>query len=297
MKLILIVYVLLILSLISCTKKIPEFNADNAFQLIVEQCNIGFRHPGTEEIKLVRSYIINHLQTSGARVKEQDFEVSVLEKNMDGKNIVASFYPRLSRRILLGAHYDTRPWADLEKDDSLHTEPVLGANDGASGVAVLLEIARILKQHEPTQFGVDMVFFDLEDSGIYENHDSWCLGSQYFAANFQGPFPEKAIIVDMIGDADLAINMEYFSYQNSPSLVNEVWNIAKELGFNEFHSKIGTVVIDDHLPLIRIGMNAIVIIDFDYPYWHTVQDTPDKCSPRSLYVVGQTLLHLIYNNK
>jgi hypothetical protein len=297
MKLFISSIIIMSLSLMACSQKIPEFDSDNAFQDLVEQTEIGFRHPGTEEIKILRAYIKNKLSEYGADIEEQAFEVEVRGQLQEGENIIASFYPRMSRRILLAAHYDTRPWADMEKEDSLHTKPVLGANDGASGVAVLLELARILQQNEPAQYGVDMVFFDLEDSGSYEENDTWCLGSQFFAEQFSGQLPEKAIVVDMIGDKDLAINMEYFSYQNSPALVNEVWEIAKELGFNEFKPKIGTVVIDDHLPMIKIGINAILLIDFEYPSWHTVHDTPDKCSPHSLYVVGQTLLHLVYSEK
>jgi len=133
--------------------------------------------------------------------------------------------------------------------------------------------------------------------GSYGNNESWCLGSSYFAENFADKKPEKAIIVDMIGDADLEIDIEYFSYHNSPNLVNEIWNAAKNLGFSEFKFKIGAGIYDDHFPLIKNGFNAIDIIDFEYKFWHTLDDTSDKCSPHSLYVVGQTLLQIIYQEK
>ena len=282
---------------VGCSHSVPKFNQDQAFVYLEEQCDFGFRYPGSEEIKLLQSYIISKMKNAGAKVEEQDFTTTINDEPVSGKNIIARFFPRMSRRILLAAHYDTRPWADKDPDPKNHAEPVLGANDGASGVAVLLEIASILNQTPPQQYGVDLVFFDVEDSGSYGVDSSWCKGSQFFADQFQGEKPEKAIVVDMIGDKDLAINMEYFSYQNSPALVNEVWEIAKELGFSEFKPKIETVIVDDHLPLIKIGINAIDLIDFDYPVWHTVSDTPDQCSPHSLFVVGQTLLHLIYQEK
>ncbi len=212
-------------------------------------------------------------------------------------NIIASFYPQMSRRILFGAHYDTRPWADMEEEISLHDTPIMGANDAASGVAVLLELAKIVSAKQPQQFGIDLVFFDLEDMGAYGDNETWCLGSSYFADNYTKSKPEKSIVIDMIGDADLSINMEYTSYHNSPNLVKEVWEIAEQLGFNEFKSKITNRIYDDHYPLIAAGFNAIDIIDFEYPPWHTLEDTPDKCSPKSLGIVGQIMVNLIYQEK
>jgi len=290
-------WLFLLFIMIGCSRAIPEFDSENAFKKLEEQCDIGYRYPGSEEIKILRRYIISEMENVGVIVKTQDFTAQIDTIEVEGQNIIASFYPRKSRRILLAAHYDTRPWADKDADSLNHSLPVLGANDGASGVAVLFEIGRILSASEPEQFGIDLVFFDLEDMGSYGNDDSWCVGSRYFANNFTGEKPEKAIVVDMIGDKDLDINMEFFSYKNSPALVKEVWDIAQDLGFQEFKSKIVTAIIDDHYPLIRNGFNAIDIIDFEYPTWHTTQDTPEQCSPHSLYVVGQTLITLIYSEK
>ena len=281
----------------SCSSSIPEFDEEEAFTFLQAQCDLGPRPPGSDEIELCRNYITGELKKYGATVNKQEFTTVINDIEYNGINIIASFYPRMSRRILLGAHYDTRPWADKEKDIELHNTPIIGANDAASGVAVLLELALIISQEQPPQFGIDFVFFDLEDMGEYGNNESWCLGSSYFAENFTEVKPEKAIIVDMIGDTDLEINMEYFSYHNSPNLVNEVWDTAKDLGFTEFKSKITNKIYDDHYPLIVHGFNAIDIIDFEYPFWHTLEDTPDKCSPHSLYVVGQTLLNIIYKEK
>jgi glutaminyl-peptide cyclotransferase len=289
-----VLFSIIALTLFSCSAQTPEFNKEEAFSFLEFQCDLGPRAPGTEEIQLCRNYITAKLEEYNSIVTEQKFDVEVRDINYQGVNIIGSYNPMLSRRILLAAHYDTRLWADKDANPENHSKPIIGANDAASGVAVLLEIAAVISRQAPEQYGVDLVFFDLEDLGDYNNTDSWCKGSQFFADNFSGTKPEKAIIVDMIGDADLEITIEYQSYRNSPALVNQVWDIAKNYGFSEFKHKITAAITDDHIPLINIGINAIDIIDFDYPYWHTAEDTRDKCSPHSLYVVGQTLLELIY---
>ncbi|HHE37989.1 MAG TPA: M28 family peptidase [Candidatus Cloacimonetes bacterium] len=283
--------------LLSCQNQVPEFDKDNAFRFLTEQCDLGFRYPGTEEIKLCRKYIISNLEPYASSITEQKLSAEIDTISYDGINIIAGFYPEMSRRILLGAHYDTREWADKDSIQENHQKHVLGANDGASGVAVLLEIARIISQNQPSQFGIDLVFFDLEDAGTYGNMDTWCVGSAYFVNNFSGQKPEKVIIIDMVGDADLNIFMEIYSYRSSPNLVKEVWSLARKLEYPEFIPKIKYMIEDDHLPFIKAGFNAIDIIDFDYPYWHTIHDTPDKCSSESLYKVGQLLLHLIYKEQ
>ena len=287
----------LIFLLLSCQNQIPEFDKNNAFRFLLEQCDLGYRYPGTEEIELCRKYIISNLEPFASSITEQNFSTEIDTISYEGVNIIAKFYPEMSRRILLGAHYDTREWADKDSLLENHQKPTLGANDGASGVAVLLEIALIISKKQPEQFGLDMVFFDLEDAGNYGKLDSWCVGSTYFVKNLSGQKPEKVIIIDMIGDADLNIFMEIYSYRSSPNLVNEVWSLAKKLDYQEFIQKIKYKVDDDHLPFIKAGFNAIDIIDFDYSYWHTVEDTPDKCSPESLFKVGQLLLHLIYKEQ
>jgi len=295
-KSIMIIPILMIsgILLISSTSQVPQFKGENAFQVLKDQCDLGARVPGSEEIELCRDYIIDKLHKYGAEVKQQKFSVEINGEEIAGVNITGSFYPRLSRRILLGAHYDTRPWADKDADETNHTKPVLGANDGASGVAVLLEIGRILSETMPEEYGIDLVFFDLEDMGTYTEDDGWCLGSKYFAEHWEGDKPEKSIVIDMIGDKDLRIPIEYHSYHNSPLLVREVWNIAKQLGISEFDNRIDNAINDDHYSLIKAGFEAIDIIDFEYESWHTVHDTPDKCSAASLQAVGQVMVNLIY---
>ncbi|MBN1326839.1 MAG: M28 family peptidase [Candidatus Cloacimonetes bacterium] len=295
-KLILVLSVYLIF--ISCTNsETPRFDQEKAFSFLEEQCEIGPRNPGSEEIKLCREYISSQLENFNADISYQEFQVEISGVEYQGVNIAAGFYPRMSRRILLGAHYDTRPWADKDPDPENHYKPIIGANDAASGVAVLLEIARHLSLQAPAQFGVDLIFFDLEDMGSYGTNDTWCLGSRYYADHYSDALPEKAIIVDMVGDKKQQLKMEYYSYHNSPALVNEVWDTGRNLGYKNFRHVIENMIFDDHVPLIRAGFNAIVIIDFDYDYWHTLEDTVDKCSSESLFVVGQTLLEIIYGKE
>jgi len=292
-----LIFFLISMALLSCGRQLEQFDGNEAFLRLTEQSDLGARYPGSEEIELCREYIKEKLTEYGAKITEQKFKVEIDDQEIEGENIIASFYPRLGRRVLLGAHYDTRPWADKDELPENHKQPVIGANDGASGVAVLLEIARLLSDKMPPEYGVDLVFFDLEDMGTYQENDTWCLGSSYFAHNFSGELPEKAIIVDMVGDLDLSIPIEHYSYHNSPQLVREVWDIAGDLGFTQFKNRIDNAVYDDHYPLIKEGFQAILIIDFDYEWWHTVHDTPDKCSPASLKAVGQVLTHLIYQGQ
>ncbi|MFO7895705.1 MAG: M28 family peptidase [Candidatus Cloacimonadales bacterium] len=273
---------------------VPEFRPEHAFEHLEKQCEMGPRQPNSPEIEICREYIMHVLAKSQAEIIRQDFTATLADSLYHGSNIIGQFYPRQPRRILLAAHYDTRPWADKEPDEAKHQLPIIGANDAASGVAVLLEIAELLAANPPPEFGVDLVFFDLEDMGNYGENDNWCLGSKYFAENLPIRIPEKAIVVDMVGDKDLNIELEHHSYHDSPALVNEIWELAKERGFAAFERKIGNRIYDDHVPLLQVGIEAALIIDFDYPYWHTLEDTPDKCSPQSLKTVGQVLLDLIY---
>jgi Zn-dependent M28 family amino/carboxypeptidase len=182
----------------------------------------------------------------------------------------------------LGAHYDTRIFADNDPDPSNHSLPVPGANDGASGVAILLELARVLPEDSVP---VWLVFFDAEDNGRIDTWD-WILGSTEFVEN--NPVqPQAVVIVDMIGDADLNI---YKEKNSNSELTNEIWNIAKSLEYDSvFFPEYKHSMIDDHTPFLRAGIPAVDIIDFDYPYWHTLQDTPDKVSGASLQAVGETL--------
>jgi|WetSurMetagenome_2_1015567.scaffolds.fasta_scaffold67960_3 glutaminyl-peptide cyclotransferase len=185
--------------------------------------------------------------------------------------------------IILGAHYDSRFLSDQDPDRSKRVRPVPGANDGASGVAVLLELARVLPKDLNKR--IELLFIDAEDNGEIPGWD-WCLGSKAYAAALKEK-PDSVIIIDMIGDADLNIYREGFSDQK---LTSEIWKVAARLGFRQFINEPKYQMDDDHLPFIEKGMTAIDIIDFDYPYWHTTGDTLDKVSAESLRAVGETLL-------
>jgi glutaminyl-peptide cyclotransferase len=214
-------------------------------------------------------------------------------------NIISSFNLEATTRILLLAHYDSRPWADEEPDSALHSTPVPGANDGASGVAVLLEIARQMKSAPPA-VGVDILFTDGEDYGRHRDPDGFLHGARYFASHLPaGYHPVFGILLDMVGDAELELRKEQFSLEFAPDVVDLVWSAAGALGVFQFTDRVQGRVTDDHLPLNRAGIPTIDIIDFDYPdetnrYWHTLQDTPDKCSPESLGAVGRVLLKVLY---
>jgi Zn-dependent M28 family amino/carboxypeptidase len=201
--------------------------------------------------------------------------------------------------LLLTAHWDSRPWADSDADPQNRSHPILGANDGASGVAVLLEIAQQLKLRKPS-IAVSIVLFDGEDLGSSGKSESWCAGSKYFASHLPGGYVfTSAINLDMVGDSELLIKREQRSDKWASELADEVFSTAGELGISQFANTTGDDVLDDHVALNEAGIPAVDLIDFDYPnpeknYWHTTLDTPDKCSAESLRAVGTVLLQLIY---
>ncbi len=188
--------------------------------------------------------------------------------------------------IVLASHYDSRIYADQEKTISGRKLPVDGANDGASSVAILLELARVLPFSKDRQ--IWLVFFDGEDNGNIPGYD-WIMGSRYFVSKLEGK-PDKVVILDMVGDRDLNIFMERSS---DPEINNEIWGVANKLGYSQFIPSYKYNILDDHIPFINSGIKAVDIIDFDYPYWHTKNDTIDKISADSLKAVGDTIIHWI----
>lgn len=280
---------------------IPAFDGDNSFRYIKSQVDFGPRVPNTLQHKACRDFLFNELSKYADEVKLQNFSDNAYGKILSLSNIIASFNKNVDKRILLCAHWDTHPWADQDPDPAKREEPILGANDGASGVAVLLEIARILKSNPP-EIGVDIILFDGEDYARPSDISGYLRGSKYFARNKPHDYnPMFGILLDMIGDAQLEIYKEGYSLRYAPDIVQLVWNVASELNLIEFSNQVGTAIIDDHIPLNEIGIKTINLIDFNYPdetnrYWHTHEDTPDKCSPNSLKIVGTVLLHIIYRN-
>lgn len=255
-----------------------SFSGEAAFAWVTQQCEIGYRIPGTEAHQQTGDFIISTLEQLDWEVNTQEFPYM----GVTGRNILA--WKGSGPAVLLGAHYDTRPQADMEDP----TRPVMGANDGASGVAVLLELARVLDV-EASGRQVYLAFFDAEDSGNLDGWN-WIVGSSYMAAAWgqNGEAPLQAmVLVDMVGDSDLQI---YYERNSDATLRAEIWGVAEALGYGEqFIKQEKHSLIDDHIPFARLGVPAIDIIDFDYPYWHTTQDTPDKVSADSLAAVGRTL--------
>lgn len=271
----------------------PEFDAERAFLDLERQCEFGPRVPGSESHRRMEEWLVSILESCADEVVADTFSVEADSDSLPiFRNYIARFKPDSKRRILLSAHYDTRPMADRDPDISKRDQPILGANDGASGVAVLVELARQFHERPPA-VGVDLVFFDGEDYG--EDTDKMLLGSRRFARENSGYRPIFGILVDMVGDRDLRLYQEIYSVRGSPETVRRVWSLAAELGLGElFIPYPRYAVMDDHVPLLEAGIRCINIIDFDYPYWHTTGDTPDKCSAESLDSVGTVLLHLVY---
>lgn len=273
----------------------PAFDGKRAFADLEKQVSFGPRVPGTPGHRQCLDWLIEQLEKTADRVEIQTFTQVVGGKSLRLYNIFGIFNENASKRIMLCAHWDTRPTADEELDPAKRRQPILGANDGASGVAVLLELARQFKVKRP-EVGVIIALWDGEDYGPDVN--SMLLGSRYFAKNMGKLRPTYGILLDMVGDRDLQIYKEVNSVQAAPQLVERVWRIAGELGYRKyFPDAVKYAIIDDHIPLIEAGVPCIDLIDFDYPYWHTLEDTADKCSPEALQVVGEVVAALVYSER
>lgn len=259
-----------------------SFDSQRALADVKAQVAFGPRIPGTSGHAQIVEWMRAELSAAGWDSRMQSTELL----GHPIQNVIAYRGGDTPPKIIIGAHYDTRMVADQDPDPAKQLDPVPGANDGASGVAVLLGLARALPKDS---IPVWLVFFDTEDDGDIPGWD-WLLGSKAFVDGL-GFHPEAAIIVDMIGDADQNI---YIERNSNPALVKEIWGVAADLGYKDsFISTPKYSMIDDHTPFLEAGIPAVDIIDFDYPYWHTTQDTADKVSAESLGTVGNTLLEWI----
>jgi len=301
-KILQIILLLPVSMLFYCGQTVPQFDGESSFKYLEKQVSFGPRNPMSSGHEECKNWLVSELGKFSERVVKQDFMHydPRLNKNFKMTNIVASFNLPAERRVILCAHWDTRPVADKDLPENVD-KPILGANDGASGVAVLMEIARLMKDQLPS-VGVDIVLFDGEDYGPEGILEEYFLGSKYFAKNLNDYKPVFGILLDMVGDAQLNLPIEYQSQYYARNIVEKVWSAATELGYSQFEQQVGSAVNDDHIALIEAGIPCIDIIDFEYPdkshkYWHTLEDTPDKCSPQSLKVVGQTVLQVIYNEE
>jgi glutaminyl-peptide cyclotransferase len=295
----------------------PEFDAERAFDSLEEQVGFGSRAPGTPGHDQAAAYIFQELSATARRAFEQEFEASTLFGGpYQFTNLVGLFGPEdAGRKLMLCAHWDTRPVADEDPNPANRSKPVPGASDGASGVAVLLEIAHAFKQ-APPPVPVIMAFFDAEDSGKSSGplpYYGFCLGSAHFVKHMPPEAtPDEVILVDLVGGdnvhnarvgtrASLGGNdvfdlpIEVNSLRAAPELVDEVYSAAEALGHKAFQRRQGFAVVDDHSPFLDAGIDAVDIIEFDYPEWHTIDDTPDHCDPGSLQQVGDTLLEVVYS--
>jgi len=267
------------------------FDPDQAFAYLTKQCEFGPRFPGSMAHKETQAYLLAELQKFAQEIELQPFEFRQGNQTIQMNNILARFGAENSETILLAAHWDTRPFADQDTKPVNRNQPILGANDGASGVAVLLEVARVLKSKSPPR-QVIIVLFDGEDYG--RTATNMFLGSRHFARNMGHWQPDFGILLDMVGDRNLGLPIEQNSWNANRELTESVWRRAQEMGLSPFQHRPGYAIMDDHLPLIDAGVPMVDIIDFDYPYWHTLEDTLDKCSAKSLEVVGQLVLSIIY---
>jgi len=278
----------------------PSFDQEHAFNDLKQQVAFGFRIPGTPDHDTTRDWLVAQFKLSAGSVTLQHFTKQIGKKLLPMDNIIADIpgvgtAPR--ERVLLCAHWDSRPIADHDPDVKKHHTPIPGADDGASGVAVLLEIARQLKAHAIAR-DITIVLFDGEDYGPQENN--MMLGSKYYAANLPKARPAWGILLDMIGNTDLKIPRENYSEAHAGAVNDRIWSAAHKLALMRMETLPGFVdktndfgITDDHTPLNEAGIPVADLIDFSYAPWHTVQDTVEKCSAESLRIVGITVLYAI----
>ncbi len=289
MKFIKNILLISIIFLISCSNSNNQTYGEYAYSLIEKQCSFGARVPGTKAHEECIKFLENELKEYCDNVKLQEFfqEVSYSENKIKFTNIIAYIDNNADTTIMLCSHYDSRPFSS-EKG-----KPTMGANDGASGTAVILALAKYIKNHKVNK-NIIIVFFDGEDAGRKGHENEWFIGSKYFAYNYKDKIPEYTILLDMIGDEDLNIYKEGFSELYNYRLNEKIFNIAKKLKKKTFHKYVKYRIEDDHIPLNKAGFNAIDIIDMDYKFWHTPYDTPDKCSVESVQDIFDVMRYFIY---
>lgn len=287
------------------------FDADSAYQRIAEQVAFGPRVPGTDAHKKCEQYIAEKLQGYGADTVwvQRGVMKAFNGENLPVANVLASFNESAARRILFVAHYDTRPWADQEVDASKRNKPILGANDGGSGVGVMLEMARVIGMQLP-KVGIDFLFTDVEDYGAPEDEgtgeDSWCLGTQFWAQNkpySSGNRPVYGVVLDMVGGVEARFHREYTSCRFAPSVVDRVWGMAASTEYASFFpNEIGGAIVDDHHYVNSVGIPCVDVVESSNsetggfpPTWHTHDDNMDNIDRSTLKAVGEVMLKLVYS--
>ncbi len=293
----------------------PAFNADSAYHYMQVQADFGPRVPNTQAHRDCGEWLAAQLEKFGAKVYNQYADLTAFDgTTLKARNIIGAYKPNSKKRILLCAHWDSRPWADNDPDPKNHRKPVLGVNDGASGVGVLIEIARQIQQQSP-ELGIDIVFFDAEDygtaewyTGDYMAHD-WCLGSQYWSRtpHVQGYNARYGILLDMVGAKGSTFFYEGYSNRTARSQMKKIWKKAHDLGYGQyFVQELGGEATDDHVYVHQLArIPCVDIINYDEhceqssfgPTWHTVNDTMEQIDRNTLKAVGQTVMDVIYNEK
>jgi len=298
----------------------PSFNADSAYAFTKAQCDFGPRDMNSRGHDLCGEWIVSKFKEYGCRVTTQTATLAGYDgTKLRSRNIMASINPEATTRILLCAHWDSRPWADNDPDSANWRKPILAANDAASGVAVMLELARIIRKSKDEkafnkQLGIDFVCFDAEDWGtpqwadVADNADSWALGAQYWSKNLpQGYEARYGILLDMVGGVGAKFYREGMSMQYAPEIVKKVWRAAREVGFGSYFPKEdGGVITDDHVPVNQFAKIPTIDIIPYYadcqqssfgPTWHTLADNMENIDKNTLKAVGQTLVQVIYKEK
>lgn len=295
---------------------VPVFNADSAYSFVAAQVAFGPRVPNSDAHKACGDYLEAKFASYGATVVNQNVDITAYNGDvLKARNIIAQFQPEKTERILLCAHWDTRPWADSDPDPAKRYTPIDGANDGGSGVGALLEVARQLSLN-PTELGVDIILFDAEDYGRHadewrdavDGEETWALGSRHWAQNphVNGYKARFGILLDIIGAPNSTFCLEGYSMQYAREIVAKVWNSANRIGYSKYFKMFeGGVITDDHVHVNRIlGIPCIDIINCDVtspngfgPHHHTVKDNMDWIDAATLKAVGQTVLNVIYNEK
>ena len=292
----------------------PDFNADSAYIYLQEQCNFGPRTMNSTAHDKCEKWIIQKFEQYGCKVTTQKATLNGYDGTPQrSTNIIASYNPEATTRIMFWAHWDCRPWADNDPDSTNWHKPIVAANDAASGVGVMIELARILKG-SGLELGVDFICFDAEDYGTpqwFEGEDpgdTWALGAQYFANNLpEGYAPRYGILLDMVGGVGAKFYREGMSMQYAPAIVKKVWNAARQVGYGSYFPKDdGGMITDDHIPVNQTANIPCIDVIPYYPdcaqssfgpTWHTIADNMDNIDKNTLKAVGQTMVQVLFTEK